>query len=162
MKVRDEQHFDYNHPRFHLGDAGIQCQKTALSPVLQRGNTVLTRAEKKFNKALTSYRVKNEHAFRTLKGKFPIVLKEIRKDKLINSQHTILATVVLYNILKSFEPQPPMPSQRAFDRLAEFDRRMAFGPDEPLPADDDTTFMRTRVIQKWFTEPEEEDDNEDE
>ena len=164
MKIVDEQRFDFDHPRFHVGDEGIQCQKTALSPVQRRGNRVLTRAEKKFNKTLVSYRVKNEHAFGNLKGKFPIVLKEIRKDNLVNSQNTILATVVLYNILKSFEPQPPMPSQEAFDKLADFDRRMAFAPGEPLPNDDDNTFMRTRVIQKWFTEPQPEvevDDDDD-
>ena len=155
MKVRDEQHFDYSHPRFHVGDSGIQCQKTALSPIKQQRGRVMTRAEKKFNKTLVSYRVINEHAFGNLKGKFPILLKEIRKDKLVNSQNTILASVVIYNILKSFEPQPPLPSQQAFDKLAEFDRRMALGPNEPIPADDDTTFMRTRVIEKWFTEPEE-------
>ena len=45
--------------------------------------------------------------------------------------------------------------QQAFDKLAEFDRKMALGPNEAMPADDDHTFMRTRVIEKWFTEPEE-------
>ena len=161
MKLLDEGRFDYNHPRFHVTDSGVQCQKTVLAPVQKRGNRVLTRAEKKFNKTLISYRAINEHAFGNWKDKFPIVLKEIRKDKLINSQHTILATVVIYNILKSLEPQPPMPSQQAFDKLAEFDRKMALAPDEPIPADDDTTFMRNRVIQKWFTEPEPEEEEDD-
>ena len=31
---------------------------------------------------------------------------------------------------------------------------MALGPDEPIPNDDDTTFIRNRVIEKWFSEPD--------
>ena len=45
-----------------------------------------------------------------------------------------------------------MPSQEAFDNLEKFDRLMALGPDEPIPNDDDTTFIRNRVIEKWFSE----------
>ena len=59
---------------------------------------------------------------------------------------------MLYNIHKKcFEPQPPMPSQEAFDNLAKFDRLMALGPDEDIPHGDDNTFIRRRVIEKWFT-----------
>ena len=47
-----------------------------------------------------------------------------------------------------------MPSQEAFDNLEKFDRLMALGPDEPIPNDDDTTFFRNRVIEKWFSEPD--------
>ena len=46
-----------------------------------------------------------------------------------------------------------MPSQQAFDNLAKFDRLMALGPEEPVPNEDDTTFIRRRVIAKWFSEP---------
>ena len=46
-----------------------------------------------------------------------------------------------------------MPSQEAFENLAKFDRLMALGPDEPIPNEDDTTFIRDRVIEKWFTVP---------
>ena len=63
MKVIDERQFDYSHPRFLIGDEGLQCQKTCLSPVKYRDNRVLTQAEKLFNKTLTSLRVKNEHSW---------------------------------------------------------------------------------------------------
>ena len=46
-----------------------------------------------------------------------------------------------------------MPSQEAFDNLAKFDRLMALGPDEQVPNDDDNTFIRRRIIEKWFTVP---------
>ena len=59
---------------------------------------------------------------------------------------------MLYNIYKKcFEPQPPMPSQEAFDNLAKFDRLMALGPDEEIPDEENNTFIRSRVIEKWFT-----------
>ena len=47
-----------------------------------------------------------------------------------------------------------MPSQEAFDNLEKFDRLMALGPDEPMPNDNDTTFIRNRVIEKWFSVPD--------
>ena len=53
----------------------------------------------------------------------------------------------------SFKPQPPMPSQNAFEKLAEFDQLMALGPDEQIPANIDHTFIRNRVIEKWFSRP---------
>ena len=56
MKADDDRNFDYDHPRFHVGDQGYQCQKTLLIPVQQRDNQILTRAEKKYNKTLTSFR----------------------------------------------------------------------------------------------------------
>ena len=52
-----------------------------------------------------------------------------------------------------FKPKPPMPSQKAFEKLAEFDSLMALGPDEQIPDNLDHTFMRNRVIQKWFSRP---------
>ena len=85
MKIIDEQQFDYSHPRFLIGDEGLQCQKTCLSPVKSRNNRVLTQAEKLFNKTLTSFRVKNEHAFGHLKNTFPILKQELRKDTPDNS-----------------------------------------------------------------------------
>ena len=153
MKVTDEERFDFNHPRFHIGDEGIQCQKTALSPVKEnRNGQPLTRAEKLFNKTLCKFRVIVEHSFGDWKSAFPI-LHKVRKDNSAYSQDTITATAVLYNIQKSFEPQPPMPSQEAFENLAKFDQLMALGPDEPVPNDADNTFIRNRVIDKWFTPP---------
>ena len=47
-----------------------------------------------------------------------------------------------------------MPSQEALDNLEKFDRLMALGPDEPIPNDDHTTFIRNRVIEKWFSIPD--------
>ena len=85
MKIIDEQQFDYSHPRFHVADEGLQCQKTCLSPVKSRENRVLTQAEKLFNKTLTSFRVINEHAFGHLKNTFPILKQELRKDTANNS-----------------------------------------------------------------------------
>ena len=38
---------------------------------------------------------------------------------------------------------------------------MALGPDEQIPNDADNTFVRRRVIEKWFTQPEDEDELED-
>ena len=46
-----------------------------------------------------------------------------------------------------------MPSQEAFDNLAKFDQLMELGPNEPIPNENDTTFIRRRVIEKWFSEP---------
>ena len=146
--------FPYSHPRFHIGDEGIQCQKTALSPVKRRGDRVLSPAEKKFNKTLSSLRIIVEQTFGDWKNKFPIVSTEVgivRKDKSHYSQATILSTVILYNIYKSFEGPAPMPSQEALDNLAKFDQLMSLGPEEQILAEDDNTFMRSRVIEKWFT-----------
>ena len=90
MKVRDEREFDFDHPRFHVGDQGFQCQKTCLTPVPQRDNQVLTRAEKKYNKTLTSFRSINEHAFGNWKGMFPLLCDDktsgVRKEKSEYSQ----------------------------------------------------------------------------
>ena len=77
----------------------------------------------------------------------------VRKQNQNYSQDTILATVVLYNIYKSFEGPPPIPSQEAIDNLAKFDQLMALGQDEPIPEVDNNTFIRSRVIDKWFTTP---------
>ena len=90
MRVRDERQFDFDHPRFHVGDQGFQCQKTCVIPVRQRDNRVLTRAEKLYNKTLTSFRAINEHAFGNWKGMFPILCSEtigiIRKENSTYSQ----------------------------------------------------------------------------
>ena len=90
MKAGDERQFDFNHPRFHVGDAGFMCQKTCLIPVKERNNHELTRPEKLYNKTLTSFRSINEHAFGNLKDKFPILHEKnssgVRKDKSIYSQ----------------------------------------------------------------------------
>ena len=130
------------------------CQKTALSPVKQREGRVLSRPEKLFNKALSKLRMTVEHTFGEWKNKFPILSTDIgcvRKEKSTYSQNTILSTAVLFNIYKSFETPAPMPSQEALDNLAMFDQLMALGPDEPIPAENDNTFIRRRVIEKWFT-----------
>ena len=80
-------------------------------------------------------------------------LNENMKNKIFWTFFPKSATAVLYNIQKSFEPQPPMPSQEAFENLAKFDQLMALGPNEPIPNDSNTTFIRNRVIDKWFTNP---------
>ena len=89
-KVMDERQFDYSHPRFHVGDQGFQCQKTCLTPVPQRENQVLTAAEKKYNKTLTSFRAINEHAFGDWKAMFPMLCTEkigiVRKERSDYSQ----------------------------------------------------------------------------
>ena len=95
MKVIDERQFDFNHPRFHVADQGLQVQKTCLTPVPQRENQVLTRAEKKYNKTLTSFRSLNEHAFGDWKKMFPIMSSEkigtLRKEKPKYSQASYIS-----------------------------------------------------------------------
>ena len=100
MKPYDEERFDYNHPRFHVADQGFQCQKTCLIPVKKRDNRHLSRAEKKYNKTLTSFRAINEHAFGNWKDKFPILCDKftsgIRKNIYTNSQVVNWLTEFIY------------------------------------------------------------------
>ena len=63
-------------------------------------NTPEATQRKKWNKKLSSVRIKIEHAFRRLKGRFPI-LRDFPAIDMLNTYHTIEALLILYIILEA-------------------------------------------------------------
>ena len=119
LKAKLEETYDENAPRHLIGDKGYQLQKTMLIPV--REDQVITQAQKDFIRMFIKLRIKVEHAFGILKKFFPALLYGLRKDKVLNSQATVFAAVVLYNMARDFnEPEPILPQDMTigqFDQL---------------------------------------------
>ena len=106
-------------------------------------------AQRLFNRRLKRFRVWIEHTFGMWKKRFPIFLSEFRKDKKENSQATIVASIVLYNIGRDLnEDEPPLP-----DTISpmEFDRIMADSFDRtPSHLSDENYYVRDQVVTKFF------------
>ena len=83
------------------------------------------------------------------KGMFPIFLYEVRKHLCMNSQATIFAGVVLYNISRDLnEEQPPLPS---YITLKRFDKLMRNHLENTPTRDQNNMYIRDRVIAKCFS-----------
>ena len=61
LKINLENSFDFNSPRFLIGDKGYTNQKTMIVPFKE--NQLHTNAQKEFNKILGKLRVLIEHTF---------------------------------------------------------------------------------------------------
>ena len=80
---------------------------------------------------------------------FPIFHDEFRKDKMENSQATIIASIILYNISRDLrEEVPELPSTIT---SAEFDELMANSFDNtPSRLRDQNYYIRDQVVTKHF------------
>ena len=91
-----------------------------------------------------------EHGFGILKMLFPALLYGLRKYKAINSQATIFAAVVLYNLTRDFnDDDPVLPqdlSNQEFDRLIRSTRINVATRQR-----DDNKFVRDQIIETYFT-----------
>ena len=65
LKANLESNFDNENPRVLIGDEGYPCTNILLTPI--RSDRVITREEKKYNKALKKVRIIIEHTFGVLK-----------------------------------------------------------------------------------------------
>lgn len=100
--------FKFTDGTFILADSAYACTKHVIVPYRDNGH--LTRAQKNFNKRLSSCRVSVEHAFGALKQRF----RQLYHFKLRNIERlvrVIYACCVLHNIanaddLAIFEPPP--------------------------------------------------------
>ena len=78
-------------------------------------------------------------------------LSEFRKDKKDNSQATIIASIVLYNIARDLkEEEPQLPDSLS---AAEFNRIMANSFDRtPTNISDQNYYIRDQVVTKYFAQ----------
>ena len=82
---------------------------------------------------------------------FPALLYGLRKSTAVNSQATIFAAIVLYNLARDFhEPDPILPANLSVE---EFDRMMqATQINTPCRLRNENTFIRDQIIQNYFTQ----------
>ena len=102
------QEFQSNNPMALMGDEGYACESIMIPPIRQqqidRENDP-TRRQKmaNFNSSHKKTRLLVEHAFGTLKKRWPALLYKLRSTKLENVQAIIAAAVVLHNMLIDFK-----------------------------------------------------------
>ena len=149
LKANLESNFDNENPRVLIGDEGYPCTNILLTPI--RSDRVITREEKKYNKALKKVRIIIEHTFGVLKKRFPALLYQLRCSKLENCQAIIAAAVVLHNILILIKEDPPsLPpklSQREFNTLL---RKMQIQNKNFENGNNGNFNLRNFVIEKYF------------
>ena len=142
-----ESNFNIDAPRFFLGDKGYANDNTMIVPIKE--NSVKTQAEKQFNIILGKARVIIEHTFGIWKKMWPILMYKLRKDRSLNSQATILSTVVLHNISRKLrEEVPEMPSKMS---LKQFDKIMKRDLQSSNTNEIDNSYLRNRIISKHFS-----------
>ena len=112
-------------------------------------NSVAGDAQKLFNRKLKRFRCWIEHTFGMWKKQFPIFFNELRKYKQVNSQATIISSIVMYNIARDIgEEVPPLPDTIS---TAEFDRLMARSFDNtPARLRDENGYVRDQVVKKYY------------
>ncbi|CAI6355704.1 unnamed protein product [Macrosiphum euphorbiae] len=87
---------------FLLGDGGYPCRDYMMTPLLRP----VTEAEKRYQKAHIGTRNVVERLFGVWKRRFPVIAVGIR-TQLNTTMTTIVATAVLYNILKEQGDEMP-------------------------------------------------------
>ena len=110
---------------------------------------MLDPVQRLYNRRLKRFRVWIEHTFGMWKKMFPIFLSEFRKDKRENSQATIIASIVLYNIARDLnEEEPELPDTIS---AIEFNRIMADSFERtPANLSDENYYTRDQVIRTFF------------
>ena len=82
---------------------------------------------------------------------FPILLYGLRKHFAINSQATVFACIVLYNMGRDFNDcdpiLPPNMTMREFDELM----RLTRSANVASRLVDDSKFVRNQIIANYFT-----------
>ena len=148
LKIDLESTFDCDCPRFLIGDKGYTNENIMIVPF--KKNQVKNNAQKLFNIALGKVRVIIEHTFGMWKKLFPIFLYGVRKYKSINSQATIIAGVVLYNIYRDLtDEEPPLPPSMS---LARFDALMNSQTECTVTTQPDSnSYVRDRIVAQLFT-----------
>ena len=147
VRAKIEATFDYDSPRFFLGDKGYRNERSMIVPI--RENSVKTRAQKLFNTALSKARIVIEHSYGIFKKTWPIFLYKVRKYNCSNSQCTILAGVVLHNIARNLrEEVPPLPSTMSLER---FDQLMSVQKDQATTNVEHNSFIRNSIIANYFS-----------
>ena len=108
-------------------------------------------AQKQFNIVLGKMRVLIEHTFGMWKKLFPIFLYGVRKYKCINSQATIIAGVVLYNIYRDLtDEEPELPRSMS---LARFDRLMNSQNESTVTSQPDSNgYIRDKIVAQLFSD----------
>ena len=112
-------------------------------------HSVVGPAQRLFNRRLKRFRCWIEHTFGMWKKMFPIFLSAFRKYKCENSQATIIASIVLFNIARDLgEKEPTLPetvTPAEFDRIMEesFDRT-------PSHLRDQNYYIRDQVVTRYF------------
>ena len=106
-------------------------------------------AQRLYNRRLKRFRVWIEHTFGMWKKMFPIFLSALRKYKIINSQATIISSIVLYNIARDLEEEEPTLPETV--SAEEFDRIMADSFDRtPSHLSDQNYYIRDQVVNQFF------------
>ena len=147
VRAMIEATFDYDSPRFFLGDKGYTNERSMIVPF--REKSAKSRAQKLFNAALTKARVVIEHSYGIFKKTWPIFLYKVRKYNCLNSQATILAGIVLHNISRDLrEEVPPLPSTMSLER---FDQLMSVQRDPATTNQEHNSFIRNRIVEKYFS-----------
>ena len=148
LKVVLDGKFKFDSPRFLLGDKGYTNQKILIVPF--KNNQLKTNAQKEFNKLLGKVRVLIEHTFGMWKRLFPIFLYGVRKYKCTNSQATIIAGVVLYNIYRDLtDEEPPLPSSMSLKRFDSLMNSQAESTVTSRP--DSNSFIRDQIVAQLFS-----------
>ena len=94
--------------------------------------------------------VDSSHILLKLTNLLPIFLYGVRKYKSINSQATIIAGVVLYNIYRDLtDEEPPLPPSMSLER---FDALMNSQTECTVTTrPDSNSYVRDRIVAQLFT-----------